>query len=161
MRNEKYNRVLGVYGIVVQNGKLLVSKKTVGPYKNRFDLPGGSFDLGDSLIKGLKSTFFEETGFSIDVLKNIGVTDFMIPWKWRNCSHLHHIAIFYKVKLNEGGFNHPKHFDWHESKDLKWISRGELTPENVTPLVVKAFQWMETKSLGLKCERFMSWGVVE
>ena len=31
----------GVYGVCLQEGKLLCIEKTRGPYQNRFDLPGG------------------------------------------------------------------------------------------------------------------------
>ena len=33
---------IGIYGICIIDNKLLCIKKARGPYKNRFDLPGGS-----------------------------------------------------------------------------------------------------------------------
>ena len=36
----------GVYGVCLQEGKLLCIEKTRGPYQNRFDLPGGGQELG-------------------------------------------------------------------------------------------------------------------
>ena len=32
----------GVYGVCLQEGKLLCIEKTRGPYQHRFDLPGGT-----------------------------------------------------------------------------------------------------------------------
>ena len=39
----------GVYGVCLQEGKLLCIEKTRGPYQNRFDLPGGGQELGEGL----------------------------------------------------------------------------------------------------------------
>ena len=33
---------LGIYGVCLNENKVLCIKKARGPYKNRFDLPGGS-----------------------------------------------------------------------------------------------------------------------
>ncbi|WP_245741816.1 NUDIX hydrolase [Anaerobacillus arseniciselenatis] len=161
MKREKYHRALGVYGICENNGKLLVVNKTVGPYKSRFDLPGGSLEVGESLTEGLGREFFEETGFAIKVRRNLGVIDFMLPWQWRNVTHLHHIAAFYSVQLVSGGVNEPNQVEGQDANGALWISKEEVTSDNVSPLVVKAFQWLETRSLGLEVERFESWDVRE
>lgn len=42
MSMDRYHRAFGVYEILYRKNKLLVIKKTSGPYINRFDLPGGS-----------------------------------------------------------------------------------------------------------------------
>lgn len=43
----------GVYGICFENGKLLCVEKTRGPYQHRYDLPGGSQQLGEGLTETL------------------------------------------------------------------------------------------------------------
>ena len=54
----------GVYGICYENGKLLCIEKTRGPYQYRFDLPGGSQELGEGLTETLKREVLEETGYT-------------------------------------------------------------------------------------------------
>ena len=49
----------GVYGICFENGKLLCIEKTRGPYQHRFDLPGGSQELGEGLTETLKREVLE------------------------------------------------------------------------------------------------------
>lgn len=51
MSKNNYHRAFGVYGIYVEDGKLLVINKNGGPYINRFDLPGGSLEKGEALSK--------------------------------------------------------------------------------------------------------------
>lgn len=43
----------GVYGVCLQDGKLLCIEKTRGPYQHRFDLPGGSQEAGEGLTETL------------------------------------------------------------------------------------------------------------
>ncbi len=40
----------GVYGVAIDNDKLLVIEKNSGPYQNRYDLPGGSQEVGESMV---------------------------------------------------------------------------------------------------------------
>ncbi len=44
----------GVYGVCLQDGKLLCIEKTRGPYRHRFDLPGGSQEPGEGLTANIK-----------------------------------------------------------------------------------------------------------
>ena len=41
----------GVYAVCLENGKLLCIEKTRGPYQHRYDLPGGSQEVGEGLTE--------------------------------------------------------------------------------------------------------------
>lgn len=60
----------GVYGVCLQEGKLLCIEKTRGPYQYRFDLPGGSQELGEGLTETLKREVLEETGYTLSRYSN-------------------------------------------------------------------------------------------
>lgn len=79
MSDKKYHRAFGVYGIYIEDGKLLVIHKNGGPYINRFDLPGGSLEEGESLAEAMRREFLEETGIEIEIEEQIGVIDFKFP----------------------------------------------------------------------------------
>ena len=53
-----------VYGVCLQDGKLLCIEKTRGLYQHRFELPGGSQELGEGLTETLKREVLEETGYT-------------------------------------------------------------------------------------------------
>ncbi|SET96606.1 NUDIX domain-containing protein [Salinibacillus kushneri] len=73
-KSKKYHRAFGVYGIYVEGNKLLVINKNGGPYKNRYDLPGGSLESGESLSVAIQREFKEETGKPLNGLnlKSLG-----------------------------------------------------------------------------------------
>jgi ADP-ribose pyrophosphatase YjhB (NUDIX family) len=159
MKRENYHRAFGVYGICPQKGKLLLIKKNVGPYINRYDLPGGRLEDGENLLQGIHREFFEETGFYIEVKKNLGVADFILPWDWRKVTHVHHIAVFYLVRLAGGGFNDPEQFEGQDSNGALWIPIADITIDNASPLVLKAVEWLEKRKFGMHVNRFEKWHV--
>ncbi|KFN02740.1 NUDIX domain-containing protein [Bacillus clarus] len=57
-----YHRAFGVYGICIKNNKMLVIDTSKGPYKNRYDLPGGSLEEGESLLAGLHREIYNKRG---------------------------------------------------------------------------------------------------
>ncbi|MFS0674859.1 NUDIX hydrolase [Ornithinibacillus sp. 179-J 7C1 HS] len=155
----KYHRAFGVYGIYVENNKLLVINKNGGPYINRYDLPGGSLEEGESLMEAMVREFREETGIDIEVDKNIGIVDFFLPSKWKEFTDVHHIAVFYQVRKVGGEITVPEIFEGQDSLGAVWVDREEITRGNASPLVWKAFEWLETKSLGLDAVRYTDWEV--
>lgn len=157
---KRYHRAFGVYGIYVKDGKLLVINKNGGPYINRYDLPGGSLEEGESLSEAMKREFLEETGLEIDIEANIGVTDFKLPWLWKDFTDLHHIAVYYSVKKIGGLLSIPEQFDGQVSLGAVWLSEKDVSLDNASPLVLKAFEWLRTRNLGVEANTFEDWNVL-
>ncbi|WP_422123321.1 NUDIX hydrolase [Planococcus sp. X10-3] len=156
---QKYHRAFGVYGLCIENEKLLVINKSRGPYINRFDLPGGSLEEGESLSEAIKREFLEETGLEINVSENLGVIDFQLPWKWQEYSAVHHIAVYYLVNKVSGELSKPTQFDCQDSQGALWVTEKDISVENSSPLVVKAFEWIRTRNLGIDVESYEEWHV--
>jgi ADP-ribose pyrophosphatase YjhB (NUDIX family) len=161
MSDKKYHRAFGVYGIYIENGKLLVIHKGAGPYINRFDLPGGSLEEGESLTEAMRREFLEETGIEIEIEEQIGVSDFKFPSVWRDFTNVHQIAVYYSVKKTGGEISIPEQFEGQDSLGAVWVSEHEVTPENASPLVIKAFEWLKTNELGLNAEVYEEWEVLK
>lgn len=96
-----FYRALGVYGICIENNNILVIDKSKGPYKNRYDLPGGSFNEEESLLSALHREY-KETGLEVKVIKQVGTVDFQYPSKFKDYTHVHHIAVLYDVEKSAG-----------------------------------------------------------
>ncbi|WP_336989639.1 NUDIX hydrolase [Bacillus infantis] len=154
----KMHRAYGVYGLFFKKNKLLVINKKGGPYTNRYDLPGGSLEDSESLAMALRREFLEETGLEIEIIRNIGVIDFMLPWGWKEYTHVHHICVFYEVE-GTGRLTQPLEFDGQDSLGALWLAEYEASWDNASPLVLKAFEWLNTGKLGIDAESFDHWEV--
>ncbi|WP_312096402.1 NUDIX hydrolase [Niallia sp.] len=154
-----FHRPFGVYGIYVENDRLLVIHKKRGPYANRFDLPGGSLEPAESLAIAMRREFLEETGIEIEMEKQIGIADFMFPCEWREFTHIHHIAAFYTVRKVGGEITMPEQFEGQDSLGAEWVSIEGISINNASPLVLKAVEWIKKGSLGLEVNWFEEWEV--
>jgi ADP-ribose pyrophosphatase YjhB (NUDIX family) len=121
-------------------------------------LPGGSLEDSESLAIALRREFLEETGIEIEIIRNIGVIDFMLPWDWKENTHVHHICVFYEVGGTED-FTQPMQFEGQDSLGALWIAEHEATLESASPLVLKAFEWLKTEKLGIDVSCYDDWEV--
>lgn len=128
----------GVYGCIIENGKILLIKKARGPYTGLYDLPGGSQEKGESYLETLTREIMEETGCKVITAKNerrksIIFSDFTAASGEKGV--LQHEAILYDVEI-EGA---PKTTgDGLDSNGAVWIKISDLTAENSTPYALIA-----------------------
>ena len=76
MRREFPDRpVVGVGGVVVQDGHALIVKRAHEPRKGEWSLPGGMVELGETLVDAVKRELKEETGLDVEVGEVVEVFD--------------------------------------------------------------------------------------
>lgn len=131
-----------VYGILIQDGELLVSDELIrGKQYTKF--PGGGLEFGEGTRDCLKREFMEEMDLSIEVGEHLYTTDYY----QQSAFHPDHqiISIYYYVKpLEEISVRlsqTPFEFDaaqmaayelQKETESFRFIPLQELTEENVT-----------------------------
>ena len=95
----KEHKHLGCYGLVVKDGKILLIKKKTGPYDGLLDLPGGSFEFGETPEETLKREMLEETGLEITKYQLFDASSVVVEWKYDDNTNIlvHHIGIFYQI----------------------------------------------------------------
>ncbi|ARU62898.1 hypothetical protein CBW65_19380 [Tumebacillus avium] len=168
----RWHRHFGVYGICYDEAKeaLLVVEKAGGPYRGRYDLPGGSVDPGEGMLEALQREFLEETGMPVTAQQNLGAYDFVVPHEWKDTTHLHHIAVFYKVTLAdqeapagsiERVLQKDRGQELNDSFGLEWVHLGELEEDNTSPLVRKALEWMKSGRMSSETVVYESWMVLQ
>jgi len=132
---------LGIYGILKADDKILVIKKSRGPYKNLFDLPGGRPNHGESLLDALKREFLEETNISIKKCTLINNFSFLISYlneKNENCQ-FYHIALLYLIDSADTKKYNPNITEEDVCGSLL-ININQLSDKNSSPLLLKTIE---------------------
>jgi MutT/NUDIX family protein len=131
---------IGIYGICIRDNKLLCIRKERGPYKNRFDLPGGSRKENEGLIETLVREFSEETGYAIENYGNCRAYDVFVEETNRT---VHHIMVFYDVNVNfeqQDAISEKLEDELNDSSGICWVDLEELDITNSSPLILKLKQ---------------------
>jgi 8-oxo-dGTP diphosphatase len=71
--------VVGVGGVIIENGRALLIRRGSEPLRGQWSIPGGTLELGESLQKGVARELLEETGLEVRVLELIEVFDRIFP----------------------------------------------------------------------------------
>lgn len=128
---------IGCYGIVKNEGKVLLIKKARGAYKGKLDLPGGGIERGETADDTLRREFWEEVGVEIKNSKLKTVITNYVVWNLdeTHLEDLQHIGIIYDVEFDKNDLERIKQeADGHDSLGAKWYDVKELTLDDLSPL---------------------------
>ncbi len=67
--------VVGVGGVLIEDGRTLLIKRGTEPLLGQWSIPGGTLELGESLQAGVAREMLEETGLEVKVLDMIEAFD--------------------------------------------------------------------------------------
>src|SRR3974377_796675 len=67
--------VVGVGGVVIEDGRTLLIRRGSEPLRGQWSIPGGMLELGESLKAGVAPELLEKTGLQVRVLDLIEVFD--------------------------------------------------------------------------------------
>ena len=151
---------IGVYGICTKDNKLLCIKKARGPYKNRFDLPGGSQKESEGLTETLVREFQEETGCQIKGYGNCRAYDVFVEESNRT---VHHIMVFYNVDINleqQDTISEKLEDELNDSSGIYWIDFEELDINNSSPLILKFKQELSNDKTILEKVVYKNWEIL-
>ena len=151
---------IGVYGVCIKDNKLLCIKKERGPYKNRFDLPGGSQKENEGLTETLVREFREETGYQIKNYRNCRVYDVFVKEQKRM---VHHIMVFYNVDINfeqQDIISEKLEDELNDFSGIYWIDFEELDINNSSPLILKFKQELSNDKTILEKVVYKNWKIL-
>ncbi|MGA8164467.1 MAG: NUDIX domain-containing protein [Waddliaceae bacterium] len=125
-----YRRVsrFGSYGIIIRDGKILLTQKKNGPYRGLWGLPGGAIEFEESPEDCLKREVLEETALLVENFELFCIATSNGRYFQRS-EHVdfHHIGIVYSVKITEQAS------DQMAEEEVRWsdytcLDLSELTP---------------------------------
>ena len=65
--------IVGVGGVVNEDGRALLIRRGSEPLLGRWSIPGGTLELGETLVEGTERELMEETGLAVRVLDLIEI----------------------------------------------------------------------------------------
>jgi len=128
------NIYMWVYGIYIENDKLLLIKKARWPYIWMYDLPGWGIEYWETIYDCLKREIYEETWTKlIDsqfIWNNEFICNYINPKNEPRKSH--HIWFYYKVNLE---YKNIKTWpDGEDSLGAEFIDISELDKTQLSPI---------------------------
>ena len=139
---------LGVYGLIIEDNKIVLVKKNGGPYDGKFDLPGGSIEFGETPLEALKRELKEEIGIELKTCELIDDDSVKFDWTYNDeLLNWHHIGIFYKVLSYEGDIKTNVEIDDKNDDSLGALvyDINNLKKEELSEIAI-----LELEKLGLK-----------
>lgn len=148
--------VVGVGGVVIEDGRTLLIRRGNEPLKGHWSIPGGTLELGETLVEGVARELLEETGLEvrvgplIEVFERISPTNPPTGTSAENLQtsrpRYHFVIADYLCErvggeLRAGG----------DVTEVAWAEESELTPyeltETATRVLKKAFAMARERTI--------------
>lgn len=138
--------VVGVGGVVIADGRALLIKRGHPPLEGQWSIPGGTLELGETLLEGVKRELAEETGIEVRVLDPIEVFERVFHDDAGKVRY-HFVILDYLCEALSGEARAGS-----DVVDVAWAMETELESYSLTPtatrVIRKAFE-MARQSSGL------------
>ena len=137
----KEMRHLGAYGLIINDGKIALIRKSRGAYTGKLDLPGGTIEHGERPTVTLVREIKEELDQDVKEYELFDAESVVVDWNYEGEDlNMHHLGIFYKVTLKDN--NLKSDGDGLDSLGANWYDINELKEEDVSPLL-----WIELNKM--------------
>lgn len=135
---KKFN--VRVYGLLIDNGRLLVSDEFIHG-REITKLPGGGLEFGEGTVECVVREFREELDLAVEVTGHFYTTDFFVASAFNAESQV--ISIYYTVTASEPYkfATTLRSFDFTERKEgaqaFRWIPVAQLSENDFTFVIDK------------------------
>ncbi len=128
--------LVGVGGVVVQDGRVLLVKRGTEPAKGQWSIPGGLIDVGETLREAVAREVLEETGLIVEPLELVELLDRIHRDGER--VRYHYVIADYLCRVQGGTLLAASDADavrWVERSE--WNSHGALRIDPITARVIE------------------------
>jgi ADP-ribose pyrophosphatase YjhB (NUDIX family) len=112
--------MVGVGGVVVQDGRVLVIRRAHAPLAGEWSIPGGLLELGEKLREGCAREVLEETGLTVEVGEALEVFDSIFP-DAEGRTQYHYVLIDFLCRPIGGTLRAAD-----DAADVRWCTSEEL-----------------------------------
>mgnify|MGYP001365996644 FL=1 len=121
-----------VYGILIQEGKILVTDEIRSGVKMT-KFPGGGLEFGEGIVECLIREFKEELNVVISVKTLFYINEAYQVSSFSEREQL--LSVYYQVSLDEGEIKStetPFLFETNEPQCFRWLDLNKITKNDVT-----------------------------
>ena len=131
MNTEKTH--LGIYGILIDSGKILLIKKSRGPYTGKLDLPGGKLEHGEDLKTALGRELQEETGVIVKDSKLVNNLTTRVTFQYEGEGiDMYHVGLIYRITWSDNE-KLITDMDIEDSLGAEWVDIETIDLNNLSP----------------------------
>jgi mutator protein MutT len=147
MGNREYpaRPILGVGGVIIENGKALLIRRGAPPLEGEWSIPGGALEVGEMLEQGVRRELNEETGLEVRVLDLIEVFGRILPDA--NGRIRYHYVILDCLCERISGTEKAA----SDVLDVAWAEETDLAAYSLTPTAMrvlrKAFEMAQSRAI--------------
>lgn len=143
--------LMGVGGVVVQDGRVLLVRRGAEPLKGQWSIPGGLVELGERLMSGVVREVQEETGLIVEPLELVELLDRIHLEDGR--VRYHYVIADYLCRVTGGTLRAGSDAD-----AVRWVERAEWNRQDsgegglkLDPVTVRVIEkgWRMAHALGL------------
>ena len=132
----KEHIVTSVVAVIIdEQERVLLTRRSIPPFKDMWVMPGGKIDLGEPIATALRREVDEEVGLEVEVGSLIDVFEHLTPGE-ENC---HYVILFYRCKPVHDDLTHNP----DEVAEASWVPRHELAayrmPDGTRTILGKIF----------------------
>lgn len=118
-RYKKEHIVTSVVAVIVDDdGRVLLTKRSIPPFIDQWVMPGGKIDLGEPILEALKREVHEEVGLEVEVEELIDVFEHLTP----GADNCHFVILYYLCRPLYCDIVHNE----NEVAEAAWVSCSEL-----------------------------------
>jgi len=122
-----------VRAVVVRGERILLLKKSGGDRGERFALPGGAQELGETLHQALDRECREEIGTTVKIVDLLSVADFFKPRKTDPPSTRHLVEFLFQCTLPDGYIAQSGTKPDKSQVDVVWMDLADIEEIRMSP----------------------------
>lgn len=126
--------MVGVGGVVIENGSALLIRRGSPPHQGEWTIPGGLLELGETLVEGVRREIAEETSLQVEVLGLIELFERIIPDGSGRLKY-HYVVADYLCRRQAG---EPR--AGGDAADVAWVPEDQLEKYTLTEAAMRVLR---------------------